>query len=237
MSDMAIPENNSPVADQFLAMLEIFIDPAGAVRRIDRSAPWLAPILVIAIGAVVVSYLLMPVTLQVMSMNPPGNIPREQFQRSLGMIEKGLWIGVIASPVLVALKMLILAGILKLMATLGGLEVVFKKLFSFVSNAGMIILLEGLATFAVIKARGDEIQTMEEMMPALGLDLLIRGQFSKAVEAGLHFFSIFEIWYIVVLVVGLAALAKCSKSKAFLLTLPVWLVPMLFMMVAAMFRR
>jgi hypothetical protein len=237
MSDMAIPENNSPVADQFLAMLEIFIDPAGAVRRIDRSAPWLAPILVIAIGAVVVSYLLMPVTLQVMSMNPPGNIPREQFQRSLGMIEKGLWIGVIASPVLVALKMLILAGILKLMVTLGGLEVVFKKLFSFVSNAGMIILLEGLATFAVIKARGDEIQTMEEMMPALGLDLLIRGQFSKAVEAGLHFFSIFEIWYIVVLVVGLAALAKCSKSKAFLLTLPVWLVPMLFMMVAAMFRR
>ncbi len=237
MSDMAIPENNSAVADQFLTMLEIFIDPAGAVRRIDRSAPWLAPILVIAIGAVVISYLLMPVTLQVMSMNPPGNIPREQFQRSLGMIEKGLWIGVIASPVLVALKMLILAGILKLMATLGGLEIVFKKLFSFVSNAGMIILLEGLATFAVIKARGDEIQTMEEMMPALGLDLLIRGQFSKAVEAGLHFFSIFEIWYIVVLVVGLAALAKCSKSKAFLLTLPVWLVPMLFMMVAAMFRR
>jgi hypothetical protein len=232
----AVPETHSAVADQFLAMLEIFIDPAGAVRRIDRSAPWLAPILVIAVGAAVISYFLMPVTLQVMSMNPPGNIPREAYQRSLGMIEKGLWVGVFASPLLVAMKMLILAGVLKLMVTLGGLDFVFKKVFSFVSNAGMIIFLEGLATFAVIKAKGDEIQTMEEMMPALGLDLLIRGQFSMVVQAGLHFFSLFEIWYIVVLVVGFAALAKCSKSKAFLLTLPIWLVPMLFMMVAARFR-
>jgi len=236
MTGMAIPENSSAVADQFLAMLEIFIDPTGAVRRIDRSAPWLAPLLVAAIGAVVIGYVLMPVTLQVMSMNPPANIPREQYQRSFGMIEKGMLVAVFASPVMVAIKVLVLAGILKLMATLGGLDVVFKKIFSFVSNAGMIIFLEGLATFAVIKAKGDDIQTMEEMMPALGLDLLIRGQLPKAVQAGLHFFSIFEIWYIVVLVVGFAALAKCSKSKAFLLTLPVWLVPMLFMMVAAMFR-
>jgi hypothetical protein len=217
-------------------MLEIFIDPDGAVRRIDRSAPWLAPLLIAAIGAVVIGYVLMPVTLQVMSMNPPANIPREQYQRSFGMIEKGMLVAVFASPVMVAIKVLVLAGILKLMAILGGLDVVFKKIFSFVSNAGMIIFLEGLATFAVIKAKGDDIQTMEEMMPALGLDLLIRGQLPKAVQAGLHFFSIFEIWYIVVLVVGFAALAKCSKSKAFLLTLPVWLVPMLFMMVAAMFR-
>jgi hypothetical protein len=153
------------------------------------------------------------------------------------MIQKSMMVMSFASPLLVALKLLILAGILKLMVTLGGLDVVFKKLFSFISNASMIIFLEGLATFAVIKAKGDDIQTMEEMMPSLGLDLLSRGQLPKAVEAGLHFLSIFEIWYIVVLVVGFAALAKCSKSKAFQLTLPVWLIPMLFMVASAIFRR
>jgi hypothetical protein len=236
MSDQ-VPENSSVVADQFLAMLDIFIDPASAVRRIDRCAPWLVPILVLAIGAAVLTYLMLPVTLHVMVMNPPGNMTREQVQQSLAMMEKWQWLGVAFMPVQVPLKMLVLAGILKLMATLGGLDVVFKKLFSFVSNAGMIIFLEGLATFAVIKAKGDEIQTAEEMMPALGLDLLSRGQLPKAVEACLHFFSIFEIWYIVVLVVGFAALAKCSKSKAFLLIIPVWLIPMLFMVVSAMFRR
>jgi hypothetical protein len=236
MSDAAPPAPNSPFADQFLAMVEIFIDPAGAVRRIERSAPWLVPVLVAGIGAAIAGYLLMPLTVQVMAMNPPPNVPREQYQSMLPMIEKSMRIMSFASPVLVAIKVLILAGVLKLMATLGGLDVVFKKLFSFVANAGMIIFLEGLATFAVIRAKADDIQTMEEMMPALGLDLLIRGQLPKALQAGLHFFSVFEIWYIVVLVVGLAALAKCSKSKAFMLTLPVWLIPMLFMMVAAKFR-
>jgi hypothetical protein len=236
MSDQ-VPENSSVVADQFLTMLDIFIDPAGAVRRIDRSAPWLVPVLIAAIGAVTISYLLMPVTLQVMAMNPPANMTREQYQNAFPMIQKSMMVMSFASPLLVALKLLILAGILKLMVTLGGLDVVFKKLFSFISNASMIIFLEGLATFAVIKAKGDDIQTMEEMMPSLGLDLLSRGQLPKAVEAGLHFLSIFEIWYIVVLVVGFAALAKCSKSKAFQLTLPVWLIPMLFMVASAIFRR
>ena len=236
MSDQ-VPENSSVVADQFLTILDIFIDPASAVRRIDRCAPWLVPVLLSAIGAVTISFLLMPVTLRVMAMNPPPNMTREQYQSALPIIEKSMLVMSFASPLLVALKLLILAGILKLMATLGGLDVVFKKFFSFISNASMIIFLEGLATFAVIKARGDEIQTMEEMMPALGLDLLSRGQLPKTVEACLHFFSIFEIWYIVVLVVGFAALAKCSKPKAFLLIIPVWLIPMLFMVVSAMFRR
>lgn len=236
MSDAPPPANDSAFADQFLAMLEIFIDPAGAVRRIDRSAPWLVPVLVAGIGAAVAGYLLMPLTVQVMAMNPPPNMSREQYQSALPMIEKGMRIMSFASPLLVAIKLLILAGVLKLMATLGGLDVVFKKIFSFVANAGMIIFLELLATFAVIKAKADDIQTMEEMMPALGLDLLIRGQLPKAMQAVLHFFSVFEIWYIVVLVVGFAALVKCSKSKAFFLTLPVWLIPMLFMMVAAMFQ-
>lgn len=236
MSDPPPPATESASADQFLAMLEIFIDPAGAVRRIDRSAPWLVPVLIAGIGAAVAGYLLMPLTVQVMAMNPPPNVPREQYQSALPIIEKGMRIMSLASPLLVAVKLLILAGVLKLMATLGGLDVVFKKIFSFVANAGMIIFLELLAAFAVIKAKAGDIQTMEEMMPALGLDLLIRVQLPKAMQAGLHFFSVFEIWYIVVLVVGFAALAKCSKSKAFLLTLPVWLIPMLFMMAAAMFQ-
>jgi len=236
MSDTDASTKNSVVGDQFLTMLDVFLDPAGAVRRIERSAPWLAPILIIGIAGTVLGYLLVPLTVQLLAMNPPPNVPREQFLNSIPTIEKFYRVMTFAAPILTALKMLVLAGVLKLMVTMGGLDVTFKKAFSFVSNIGMIILLEGLATFAVIKAKGDDIQTVEEMMPALGLDLLIRGQLPKAVQAGLHFFSVFEIWYIVVLVVGFAALAKCSKSKAFLLTLPVWLVPMLFMMVAAIFR-
>jgi hypothetical protein len=137
------------------------------------------PVLVAGVGAAVIGYLLMPLTVQVMAMNPPPNVPPEQYQNTLPMIEKSMRIMSLASPLLVAIKLLILAGILKLMATLGGLDVVFKKLFSLVANAGMIIFLEGLATFAVIKAKAADIQTMEDMMPALGLDLLIHGQFSK----------------------------------------------------------
>ena len=108
MSDPPPPATESASADQFLAMLEIFIDPAGAVRRIDRSAPWLVPVLIAGIGAAVAGYLLMPLTVQVMAMNPPPNVPREQYQSALPIIEKGMRIMSLASPLLVAVKLLAL---------------------------------------------------------------------------------------------------------------------------------
>jgi len=236
MSEIIASPSAAPVSDQFLTMLEILIDPASAARRIHRSAPWIVPVLTAALATALIGYLLMPLTLQIMAMNPPSNIPREQYAQALPVIEKGMRFTLLAAPVMLAAKLLILAGLLKLMVLLAGLEIIFKKLFALLANAGTVPLLESLASFAVIQARAGDIQTMEGMMPALGLDLLLRGPSSKAVQAGLHFFSIFEIWYIVVLAVGFAALAGCSRKKAAVLTLPVWAVPMLLVMVAAMFR-
>jgi hypothetical protein len=51
----------------------------------------------------------------------------------------------------------------------------------------------------------------------------------------LNFFSIFEIWYLVILVFGLSYLAKCSKGQAFAAITPAWLLPLAFRMVGAMF--
>ena len=52
----------------------------------------------------------------------------------------------------------------------------------------------------------------------------------------LNFFSIFQIWYLVVLTFGLAYLTKSTKGKAFAAITPAWLVPLFLRIVQSMFQ-
>jgi fumarate reductase subunit C len=57
-----------------------------------------------------------------------------------------------------------------------------------------------------------------------------------ALFALLNFFSIFEVWYLIVLTLGLAALAKVSKGKAFFAITPAWVLLLLFRVVQALLQ-
>ena len=230
-------ETESTAGDQFMPLLDIFIDPAGAGRRIDRKAPWLWPVLIIAVGSLIVGYLMIPMALRIVQMNPPPNIPREVFQQQLPMIEKVTYITVLLTPLFIALKLLALAGLLKLVTMMADVQLGFKKLFSLIAHSNLIVFLEGIAVFVVVRAKGDEVQTAEDLMPALGLDLLVRGDIGKPLLAALHFFSVFEFWFIAVLVIAFAALAKCSKLKAFWVTLPVWILGLIGSVLVSLFRH
>jgi fumarate reductase subunit C len=51
-----------------------------------------------------------------------------------------------------------------------------------------------------------------------------------------NYFSIFTIWYLIVLTFGMAALGKSSKGKAFFAITPAWVLPLLLRVVTAMFQ-
>jgi hypothetical protein len=53
--------------------------------------------------------------------------------------------------------------------------------------------------------------------------------------AFVNFFSIFEIWYIVILGLSLAYLTGSSKGKAFAAITPAWLIPLLLAVIRAKF--
>jgi hypothetical protein len=88
----------------------------------------------------------------------------------------------------------------------------------------------------VVRAKGDDIQSVAELMPPFGLDIFVPEGASKALLATLNFFSIFEIWYLVILAFGLSYLAGCSRGKAFGAITPVWVVSLLFSVGFAMLR-
>jgi hypothetical protein len=97
----------------------------------------------------------------------------------------------------------------------------------------LILSLQTVAAYIVLRAKGDEITSTEQLTPPFGLDIFLQ-DIHGALFALLNFFSIFEVWYLVVLTFALAHLAKTTKGKAFFAITPAWLLTLVFRVVQAM---
>lgn len=81
------PERAPGVASRVLGTFNIFIDPEGAANNVRLSWSWLPPLLLSGMIIGVCNYLLVPVTLRVMQIDPPGNMTVAELERVLPAIE------------------------------------------------------------------------------------------------------------------------------------------------------
>jgi hypothetical protein len=116
-----------------------------------------------------------------------------------------------------------------------GVRAKFRDVFSLMSACSLILALQYIAGYIVLRAKGDEIQSQEQLTPPFGLDILFQNVHGPLL-ALLNYFSIFQIWYLVVFTVGLAALTKSTKGQAFAAITPAWLLPLLLRMLQAMLQ-
>lgn len=185
----------------------------------------------------VCNYLLVPVTLRVMQIDPPGNMTVAELERVLPAIEFSQKISAYASPVIIAIIVLISAAVLTGMCAVMDLKARFQDNFSLIAHSGLIGAAGYLAQFVVVTLKGDDVQSLVELRPGFGLDLLLDDGANRFLYAVLNYFSLFTVWYIFVLGLTFAFLVHTSKSRASTATAPVWLLGLLFAIVGAFFQR
>jgi len=114
-----------------------------------------------------------------------------------------------------------------------GLRAKFRDIFSLMMACSLIACLQYIATYIVLRTKGDEITSQDQMTPAFGLDIFVPAH--GVLLAILNFFSIFQIWSMVILALALASLTGATKGKAFAAITPAWLVPLIFRIIGAAF--
>ena len=228
-------EEGTPTTGPIEGMFSVFIDPVTTAKAATAPGFWVWPVILVSIGFLVLGYMTLPTTLRVMEQGPPqGKMTPEQYQSALPMIETVAKVITYAIPVFIIGFTALGAWLTQVMCMMLGAKAKFKELFSFMAACSLISLLGGIAGYIVVRAKGDEIQTQQQMTPAFGLDIFLHDGLGAAPLAILNFFSIFEVWYLIVLTVGVAFLAKTSKGKAFLAITPAWFVPLLFKILGAL---
>jgi hypothetical protein len=240
---MSVPElpaveEKGSFAGDLLGMFNFLIDPGAAAKLVKHKWFWVGPLILISIISLVVGSMLMPLVEQVVMSQPtPPNMDPAQFQKSLGygvMIQKAF---TYAAPITTAALWALVA--LIIFATASVLQVKTKFLWIFNMVAGLSLIGDGLraiATLVLLKMKG-EITTTAELQPAMGLDIFMPEGASKVLTGLLGFFSIFQIWYIVMAVLIFAAAFKVSKGKAFAAVSPIFIIGLLVRVIGAAFQK
>jgi len=220
-------------------MLNVFIDPAATAKRIPAKLSWLWPLISISIIYTVVGYLLLPYTISLADTAIAERVAQqglrpEQIERAQSLAHTFSRVAVGFTPVFFIVVLLILAWLVNVMGSVTGARAKFRDVFSFMAACSLIPALQYIAAYVVVRAKGDEVRSVEQLTPPFGLDIFFQ-DLHGVVHTLVNFFSIFEIWYLVVLTVGLAYLTRSSKGKAFAAITPAWIVPLLLRMIQAAF--
>ena len=219
-----------------LGLVNVYIDPASTARRVLLKWFWVYPLVVLSIVSTIVTLQLIPFTLQATRMDPPNGISGAQLDQALSWTSIGMTIGAYCTPVIILLFTSIAALLVMAVGAIIDARVRFQHLLSLLLTCGMISVLQQVAMVIVLRSKGlEDIQNRQQLQVPLGLDIFINA--TGALSGLLNFFSIFMIWYIVILGLTYSHMAKVSKGKAFFATMPAWLIGLLFAVVGAMFRK
>ena len=107
----------------------------------------------------------------------------------------------------------------------GGQATNFRTLFSMTAHCGIVFLLGEVVNFLLVRTPlvGDHAPPLPGRFP-VGLDLLLIGidEPNLYLAIILHGTSIFWVWYLVVLSIGIREVAGLSRARAGILAVAVW---------------
>jgi len=227
-------EENPGIASGILGMFNAFVDPAGLAKAAKAKLFWLWPLIVVSIIFIVFGYLMLPYTLQLSEARlAQQNVPPAGMENARNMAHTITQVFVFLVPVFIVLFTMLGAWLVGVTGSIVGLRAKFRDIFSIMMACSLIGSLQYIATYIVLRTKGDEITSQDQMTPAFGLDIFVPAH--GVLLALLNFFSIFEIWSIVIMALALASLTGSSKGKAFAAITPAWLIPLIFRIIGSLF--
>ena len=228
---------NATAADGLIGMMNVFVDPASTAKRVPGRWSWVSPVIVLSSIYVVFGYLMLPYAMQMVDARmAQQNLPPERIENAKRIAHTFSQFSIVITPAFVIGFLALTAWLIVVTGSVVGTGGRFRDVFSLTAACSIITALQYIASFVVLRSKGDEIQSAEQLQPPFGLDIFT-SDLHGPLLAILNFFSIFEIWYLVVLGLGLAVLTGSSKSKAFLAITPAWLLPLAYKIIASLFSR
>lgn len=213
------------------------IDPAEAAKRVRTKWFWVGPWVLFSLVSVIAGLYIRPLVQHVMEVAPmPANVSPEQLQKRIQIGQTIQTVFLYLAPLTMAFWFALQSAILLMTTSVMSIGAKFRELFNLVAGCAIIQILASIASLIILKTKG-EISTMAELRPALGLDIFLPEGTNRVLTAVVGYFSVFEIWWIVMVVLVLSAAFRVSKGKALAAVLPLVLLNLCWRAGAAALQR
>jgi hypothetical protein len=210
------------------------IDPKAAAARAFTKWFWVGPVVLFMLVSMVGSILVTPIVQNVLLSQPvPAGANPETYRTRIEMSMKvQRFIGLLFPIVMVGFQALVMWG----MASVVAIEAKYRQMLNIASGCTVIQVLAAVAGIIILKSKG-EISSVAELRPALGLDIFLGDGTNKVLLALANYFSIFEVWWIVMMILVIAAAYRISKLKSVIIVAPLIAVSLTFRLIVAAFQK
>lgn len=199
-------------SNSLVDVLKVLYEPGAVFERVRERPKFLVPFLAICAVQIAIYFLNLPFM--------KAGIAATAATRPAGGPDpsKFLMLGVIFIPIAIGIALLIGGGLLWVMVSLFGGEAKFSSLLSVSAYASVpSVILLAVVGAIVLQVKGtSQIASMQDLQPALGLDLLVPGA-SGFAGAALKAINPFGIWGLVLTAIGVSTTHRLSKSTGYII--------------------
>jgi len=204
----------------------IFVSPARVFAEIrEGNARWWHPWIWQSVVYLIAGYLSLPIQRAVMELNvndlSPDDLAKQlQFMDRFGVLQ------ILATPVLLLLFSLALAGITYVLVTILSSRANFRQYFTITLYASIIGALSMLVSTVAVRMRGVEtIRVPEDAQVSLGLGFLVPEGVWHAILGSVE---VFAVWSLVLIGMGLMHVFDMTRKQAIACVVPWWVIIALF---------
>jgi hypothetical protein len=230
------PPAAGPEPNAFQRIIGVLFSPDATMASIARRPDWVLPLVILLImslgaGVIIAQHVDFGAAARE-AMEQNKNASPEQIDRGVKMAASIGKVATYLSPVLGAIGLLIIAGVLLLAFRLFGGEGDFKQAFSVTCYSSMPGVIKSIIMMIIIVAKGG-------IIPAQQLAILVRSNLGFLADykanpmafAVLSSIDIFSIWFLALMIIGFAYLARVSRVKSAVIIISLWLVVLCFKLI------
>jgi hypothetical protein len=202
----------------------IFWKPSEVFGKLRDNPQYLIPLIVVALGGILLQLETRPLIEQLLIRTAPKDLPPDQLERGLIYFRRANLIGMLVSPALMFLKWACMSWLIFLATVIVGGRGYYGQTLSLVSFSSVILLFESWYSRLVVHLKGiDALTSPRDLDPPIGLSL-ITPDLGPGWFTFLNTFNLFEMWFVILLVLGLSKIENISKKRAALAIVPIWML-------------
>ena len=212
--------------DSLQNIVDILAEPSAAFARLKSEPKWLLAMVIFCLFSVGIAWAMFPFTAQMMDQKMmEEGVLSEQIEIAKKVARISTPIGALVAPII---WLLAISTILTLTARLLGLNdaIRFKHIYAAVVHTSLISFLIALVNTALLVVFRDveDIRRTTDMKIIPGLHLLLGSSGNPKLLTFLSHFNPLNLWYLVVLAIGIRVFADTDKTKACFGAIIIWLL-------------
>ena len=230
-------DSRATVDRQLQRTFQLFWSPSKALADLGEKPGYVVPLVIATLGAVLLALISNRFVIAILASNVESSLDPQRAANALDVVGRLQIVGYALTPLFLMLQWFVVAGLLLLTTAFLNGSMSFRASFCLVASAEVFSLIKYGVTLLIVFLRGsDRLAAPADLQPAIGANLLLP-------DAGEPLYTIlgainpFEIWYVVVLMIGVRALNRFSRRQAATAVLIAWALITSLRAVVAMLSR